>query len=649
MAQGTTPGAAPSGSAVGGPTDGSARAPEADGSQRSRLRAGLDRAGRLVCSPPVLLLALAAGLLLWALSLSRIDVSDLGGFGLAGAAPGIFWAAFGVLAAGFTASLAGRRRPDWWPAAFTVALIVVERATSAIVYPTLLYSYAWKHVDIIERLSANGGHLRLDNSLGDMAAYDQWAGFFAGNTALVKLLGVRNALSYAQWAPLVSSLLLLIPLVLIFRTFSRDWRLVWTAVWIFFLGNWVGQDYFSPQGFAFVLYLGVLALVFRNLGRTAPAGPHAVADALHPLTAPGRPQLDRRARVLWIAVLTPPIAAIAASHQLTPPMLALSLILLACFTRRYRNMPLAVLALGAAVVWDTVPAQAFLRLQVPQLLRTLGDLLANSQATTGSTPTGLGPVVGSWLDRGLSGTVALLALIGILRHPALRRTGWPLVLVAFAPMPMVAVNSYGGEMIFRVFMFALPGLAFFAAAALRPRPSPVGDRGSRMGAATLPVLLLLAAAFVPSYFGKDRLNYFPPGEVALADRMFAAAPPGSYIVAPDSDFPDSLVRYDTYPHYWIDQDNPAGITALMRDPGAVLARELAWPEPKAHAYIIFSRAQFADIGMNSLLPAGDLQRIEQSVAASPHFRVLYQNADGVVYQYVPTPVPVPAAAVKGAG
>ena len=606
----------------------------------------------------VVALPLTAALALWGYSVptTRAGVGDLGGFGLAAVLPWSFWTALGLLVLGFTVALHRPSRSALWPGCYTVALLLLQRATQALVYPGPLYSWAWKHIDIIDRLSANGGHLDLSNRLAAMAPYDQWAGFFAGNTALVKLLGLNGALSYAAWAPFVSSLLLLVPLVLLLQVFSRDRRLVWTAVWIFYLGNWVGQDYFSPQAFAFVLYLGVLALALRNLARTAPPGRHGAADDGYPLGSPPRAQLPRRERLVWLLLLVLPVAAVAMSHQLTPVVLAVGLMVL-LLTRRYRNWWLVALALLIPAAWDATSALSFFRLQLPAMEQTFGNLLANSQAGYGTTPTGTGPVIVSWMDRGLSGAVAGLAVVGVLRHPSLRRTALPLILVAVAPMPLVVANSYGGEMIFRVFMFALPGLSFFAAAALRRRPEPVArtDDGApaavaapasewRPGrarpllaaAVTLTVLGLLAAVFVPSYTGKDRLAYFPRAEVDLVDAMIAQAPPGSYIVAPDSNFPDAYAGYDHYAHWWLADDTGTPLSSLLADPAGYIARGMAWTGPDGHAYLLFSRAQESDVTMQRLLPPGSYARIEASVAASPSFRLILQNSDGKVYAYLPT-------------
>jgi|GEM_PF-166555 len=681
------PGAAVRGSTVGAGARSArgaaeAAAGEADGGEqadadpsRRRLGGGPPGSGGGPADPPrsrtvplLLIGLLAAAVTLWGVSLSRMNVEGLGGFGLTDRFPITFWLALVLLCAGFALAIHHPRRSPGWAAAYTVGLLLAERATSAIVYPTLLYNWAWKHVDIIDRLSANGGHLKLDNSLGDMAAYDQWAGFFAGNAALVKLLGVHDALAYARWAPFVSSLLLLVPLVLIYRVFSRDSRLVWTAVWIFYLCNWVGQDYFSPQAFAFALYLGVLAVVFRRMARPAKPGKHAAADAVHPLTGRpvGLPLLDRRQRLLWTALLTVPIAAIAASHQLTPLMLGLGLFAVALHPR-YRNWPLAAVGLVLPVLWDATSALSFVTLNMKSLIAAFGNLMANSSATTGATPTGIGPVTISWFDRGLSAAAVALAVAGVLRHPALRRTAFPLVLACVVGIPMMVANNYGGEMIFRVFMFMLPMLAFFGAAAMHPRqrpvavPGPVAE-GSRYAqpvprpsaavtATALPVLLVLALAFFPSYYGKDAINYYPPGEVRLVETMWRLAPSGSYLVAPDNDFPDADRHYAEDGHYWFDTDTPATVKNILADPAAALAGgfEADHLGKGQVGLVLITQSEINDAELSGLLPPGSLAKIEASLSASPSFEVAAHNAYGTVFEWVPSSTAGGGAGDPGGG
>ncbi|GAA4954515.1 hypothetical protein GCM10023238_21380 [Streptomyces heliomycini] len=57
---------------------------------------------------------------------------------------------------------------------------------------------------------------------------------------------------------------------------------MWTAVWIFQLANWVGQDYFAPQGLAYLLHLTVIAMVLRHFVRPGSAGRLRDRTALDP-------------------------------------------------------------------------------------------------------------------------------------------------------------------------------------------------------------------------------------------------------------------------------------------------------------------------------------------------------------------------------
>ncbi|MGI5398500.1 glycosyltransferase [Streptomyces sp. CA-135486] len=563
---------------------------------------------------------LAGALALWAFAVARTDTSRLGDFGLVGALPAAFWIALALLTAGFWICVRDPLRANRWSLAYTVGLIVLERATQALVYPTPLYSWAWKHDAVIEHLLTAGG-LQRGGRLGDMAVYDQWPGFFAAQAALVRLTGVENAAMYMAWWPLLSSLLLLAPLLLIYRTFTQDRRLIWTAVWLFYVANWVGQDYFSPQSLALALHLGVIAIALRR-GE--------------------RPTRGRRSRqVLWTALLIPLITAIVISHQLTPVMLVASLAVL-CVTRRYRDWTLLITLLLVFLAWNLTASLPFLREAVPEMVSSFGDVSHNLETGYGSTPTGTGPVIVSWVSRFLSASVLLLALIGVLRRRVLRHRARPLLLLGAVPLLMLVANDYGSEMIFRVLLFMLPGACFFAASALLPDVRPLAAEPGGHGAprpvtglrAVLPgvALLALTAAFVPSYSGKDRLSYFPPQEVALVRQVLDVAPKGSLVVAAHRNYPLAYASYWNVQHYWFLDDAKSHVEEILRDPAATLARDMASVEPPGRAYFLLTQGQIANSEMNGMLTGEQLRSIQKSVAASPLFAQVGRNSAGVVYE-----------------
>ncbi|MEU9572834.1 glycosyltransferase [Streptomyces massasporeus] len=620
------------------------------------------RSGRVALARPGVPLFVA--LTLWVYAMRHTDVSRLDDYGLVSALHPAFWAGLAVLTTGFWFTVRDPRRPAAWSAAYVLALLVMERATQAVLYPTPLYAWAWKHEAVIDHLLTAGG-LQTADQVGDMAVYDQWPGFFAAQAALQRLLGVDSAAMFMAWWPLASSLMLLLPLLLIYRTFTEDRRLIWTAVWLFYVANWVGQDYFSPQSVAYALHVGVLAVVLRRFGRSA--------------VRRGRPR-----QAVWTVVLTVMIVAIVISHQLTPGMLAVCLLAL-CLSRRYRDWVPVVTTVVIFLAWCLTAALPFLSAAMPDMIRSIGDVGANVETGYGATPTGTGAIATSWAARLLSGSVLLLAVVGVLRQRVLRHRARPLLLVAAAPLPMFAASSYGSEMIFRVLLFMLPGAAFFAAAALLPkvrtlaadaaaqeagnrrtatgsaaqepgnrqtatgstaqqpgnRQVPGPSKARRWGTGTwvplaatwVPLAALLGGtlAFVPAYSGKDRINYFPPQEVALVRQLFEQAPEGSLVVAANRNYPDAYASYWRVDHYWFLDDARSHVDRIVDSPASTLARDMAGVERPGRAYFLLTQGQLANSEMNGQLDKAQLDRIRTSVDDSPRFRLVAENGAGWLY------------------
>ena len=100
-------------------------------------------------------------------------------------------------------------------------------------------------------------------------------------------------------------------------------------------------------------------------------------------------------------------------------------------------------------------------------------------------------------------------------------------------------------MIFRIYLFGLPFVAFYAAAAFFPREISRRSEGqpkrrwTALGArvalpVALPVvLLLLVPGFAAGYYGKEQANYFSPQEVSAAQFVYGIAPRGSLLIGDD--------------------------------------------------------------------------------------------------------------------
>ncbi len=634
-----------------GPAPGHASAHPGPGPPRpGGGRAPRPRSARGTASAVLLPVSLA----LWLAALRDVDLDAMRDLGLLQVLPGIFWAALGLLTLGFCLALSDRRTHRGLLAAHTLGLIAVLHATPTLLYPTLRYSWAWKHLSVTDARLRNGGEVP---DAGKLSVYDEWPGFFDLNGLFLRATGLDSGVGYAAWFPAFTNALLLGPLLLLYRSVTRDPRLVWGAVWIFYSCSWVGQDYFAPQAFAFLMFVTVIALVVRRLPTSAAPAPGAA-----PGPGPGPPEgglappgsAPKRSPA-WppglLAAVLVVVAAIAASHPLTPLMLVSALALLA-LPRRNRRVVLPVLAgaVVATVAWDTTVAWSYISTQLGDLVGAVLEPdanIASGLATLGTAAPG--QTLLSWVDRILSAAVFVLAAVGFLTRPWTRRTGLPLLVLA--PLLLLAVNAYGGEMIFRAYLFALPAAALLVSAALLPPtpgtgagPSAAADGGPRAPdapalrtLAVLPVLLAMLGGLVFGYYGKEAVNRFTPDEVAAARFVTDNAPPGSRIVSLTSDVPGLDRLYDRHERVQLAAQDPEDKQRLVRDPLDGVEGYVYGATPTRPAYIVLSRAQTMNCYLTGTLPASLTPRLEAAMAGAEGFTRVWDTADATVFRYVTPP------------
>ncbi|WP_146259013.1 glycosyltransferase [Streptomyces tateyamensis] len=550
-------------------------------------------------------LVLPAALGIWLLSLRRVRLERMGDLGLLQVLPVWFWFALALLTVGFLAALREPRLRPRWLAGYLLALVLMIHATPSLLYPALRYSWAWKHIAVVDAMLRHNG--TVPNAQG-LDIYNQWPGFFDLNALLLRVTGLHSALGYAAWAPVFFNALLLGPLLLLYRSITADRRVVWGGVWIFYSASWVGQDYFSPQAFAFLLYVSVLAVVVRRL-QQRPAGGWPLP------------------RLLVLLLLE---FAIACSHQLTPLMLVSALLLLSLPRRNRRTvLPLLAGAVGFTVLWDSTVARPYLAANLHQLVHALSSPDANVfSGLAGLGAAAPGQVLVAWVDRGMSAGLFVLAVIAFWHRPWTRRT--PLPLLALAPLLLLAANNYGGEMIFRAFLFSLPATAFLSAALLlAPAPRP------RLRAAVVTVLLAaMLSGLLLGYDSKESMNRFAPDEVTAVRTTIDQAPPGSRIISVTSDLPGADRRYDEHTRVVFDQGTLAQRQELVRDPTAALQQAAA--NATGPVYLVLTRAQAAECYLTGTLPADTVARLHTAADLLPGLAVIHQGPDAVVYRFMTT-------------
>jgi hypothetical protein len=577
---------------------------------------------------PYGLLVLALGL--WALGLTEIDVYRMNDFGLISVLPAPVLGALVLLTGGAILLLRADRPDVLAMLVYIVTLVVMLYGIPVFVEQVARSSVNWVHEGFIEYIRRTGA------VAPSLEARFNWPGFFILAAFVADAAGINQPVTFANLAPVYFNLLYLLPLAMIFRAFTQDMRLVWAGLWLFALGNWVGQDYFSPQALAYFLDLVIVGVVLTWFRVAQPRservaswlrirGPAGRAiGRLYGLATPDdeRPRpLGAFQQVGLIAASVVTFAFIAYSHQLTPFFLTAGLLGLVALNRASpRGLPIVFGIMTVAwVSYMTVP---FLVGHVAPLLAEVGRL---------------GDTVGSNLVKRIQGspdhqavvTIRLVFTVGVWAVAALGalvrlrdgRRDLSLIVLAVAPVPLLGLQAYGGELILRLYLFTLPMAAFFVAGLLYGRPDGAPSRLRRL-LAGVAVSVVILVFFVTRY-GNERADLMTAAEVQAVDRLYAIAPSGSLLVAASNNLPWKFKDFEKYT-YLPEADNSLvgqidQITTLMADP--------KYPA----SYLILTRSQgnYAEVFLG--LAPGAWTRFVAAVRASPTFIDVYHNADADIF------------------
>ncbi|HLM65786.1 MAG TPA: hypothetical protein VK306_15935 [Acidimicrobiales bacterium] len=618
---------------------------------------------RMVGLPYPVMALCAAAVALWVSALDQIDVDAIGDTGLVSVLPLRFFAALALLTVSFTISVHRDLRPRWH-ALHVAILVLIIHGTLPLIYDAPRFAYVYKHLGVVDLVSRYG---TIDRTID---AYNNWPGFFLLNAYFREAAGLRDSIGYTPWAPVFFNLGFVMLLLFVHRSLVDDTRVRWCAVWLFVLGNWVGQDYLAPQAFAYLLYLAIVGVALAWLPSRRPwrwwgrARSRAVAlaarwnararwDALKAAyRSPEAPEAPATPERPWggggaaIALVLVLFTAVVASHQLSPLMITAVITALIVVGRRGPWwLPLVMAAMTVAWFWlvagEFLSAHSYLVGDVGQR----PDSAVNEElADLTSSP---GQVFVALTSRVLSASLAVLAAVGLFLRWRRGRPSATVVALAAAPLPLLGAVTYGGEMLFRVYLFSLPWVAFLAAWGLvrlcwgewaLPWRSAVAPIVATAGLFGLVVALCVAA------YGQEKSNHIRLGEVEASAWFYEHAPDASLMMLVNGSFPSRLEgNYGRFevgnflqePRYRNHRFQPGDVARLVRILEAdTLASMDARDVEEANAYVVVSKSQIAYADLYRLATPDQIASLEAILASSPLFEVVYTNEDARVYQLV---------------
>lgn len=462
--------------------------------------------------------------------------------------------------------------------------------------------------------------------------YHNWPLFPLLFGGLVTLTGL-DPLTLLGWFPTAIVLLYLVPLGGLLRLVTVPIRErvpgAWAlGLWLFVAFDWTGQDYFSPQALAFLVFLcwaWLLAWVaLRREGRfERPATAVALVlfgllvlthvltsllalGALTTLTIAGflrRPSLLVTCVVLflgWQAYVAAPFFASYGPHLLRA-LLAVQDFFLVNLSNR----------IGGSAEHEVI---ATLRVAVSLVAFGLGALgVARFLAARGSR-TGVAPTRSN--EPGLGRLADRFGARPWRRFPEETR----FALVFLAGIAVVApISLYGGEMLIRILLFSLPMLAVLL---VRAADAPV------VRLITLAALLVAAPLHVVTHYGNELYDHVSKGELTgfavVADTL---APANVYGAYPAADFRrttelDSRTSVPAGANYPLDPTPLDGPDTALR-----------WLDRDLPIYVAFSRgdAAAAELFFDD---RSYVERALERLDRDPAYRLVYRNPDIAIYEWL---------------
>jgi hypothetical protein len=613
-------------------------APDADRAARRRL--GLADAA-----------VLAGALALWTLAVARTDVSDVGQYGLLASIHPAFFGALVLCCAGFLAEVVRGARRGSALLAYVVLLILLLHATVPLLLTEPEYAWTYKHVGVVALFQQYGQVV----DAGDI--YQRWPGMFAATAQLADLSGA-DPLTLARFTPVLLNLASALVLLAIARTLSTDRRVAALTVFLFLCVNWIEEDYLSPQGLAYPLSLGVLLVVLRWLRHQPddPAGAAArwrAAGAWLRAGVPPAPRVSPAGRAAAVAALVLLDAALTATHQLSPYLAAAQVLtLVALGLTRPRWIALIVVAIPVLFLLPrySVVSGSF---DILESLDIFGNAGGNADGW-GSR----GQAFSAIVVRALALGVWIATALVVIRAARRREVGSVLVpaVAALAPFLLLVAQSYGGEAIYRVFLFSAPWCAFLLAraavrtasrrAARRPPAhlhSPGRWRPSRRRPAVAVAagalgLSMLALATVQGRHGQLMVDQQSAAEVAAAQYLYEHAEPGAVIALATPNFPSRITaRYGVY-----NRSVPVGEPDLVKGAGLkhVWLNDAYLPQIEQFlssfdgtaTYLVISDGMRRHAKYFGYLPDGSIDALDQTLAASPAWSVSYRTTDVTIFR-----------------
>ena len=554
-------------------------------------------------------------ILLWSLSLPSVNVRHMTDLGLVSVLPASTIIAFAIMTISFCLVLQRSQLQVPIILLHLLLLIFMLYGITTLVEEVPRFAVVYRLAGITEYI------MRTGSVNPNLDAYFSWPIFFVLSAFVAQIAGYHSIFPFATWAPVYLNLLYLGPLYIIFTSATTNNRVVWLGLLFFYLTDWIWQDYYSPQAVNFFLYLVFFAILLKwfkvtmqvklpigkqrlqHLGRFTPLAQRLYTwlSAPNALCTPSQP----RRRALLLVILLIVFAADVSSHPLTPFFILTSATILVIFGRTTTPRWLPIFMAIMIAAWLFFMTRAFLVGHLDALTGSLGDIFSTVSVNMTSRVVVGYPGHAFINDMRIIMTMFtwVLAFAGAVYRLRRGYRDVTYILLTIAPFFLIIANSYGGEMVLRIYLFALPFVVFFAAALFYSASDSAPSR--KVTITVIAISLILLGGFLFTRFGNEDMDYMTNNELEGIHYLYNIAKPNSLFIESSLSTPWQFQGFEKYNYDTLTDILPDAV--VTGDVNSVV--RFVKQENHVGTYLIFARSEKAEATQE----LGDSPRIARSV------------------------------------
>ena len=401
-----------------------------------------------------------------------------------------------MLLGSFLLALRGQNKKIYFVIILT--LIIFLTLTPPIIEETPRFRYAYKSYGFADYI------IRNDHIDPKVVWYHNWPGAFFSMSMLSKIINPENDLLFLMYFSFIIQIIYFFPVYTFLQLlFQDDDKKIWIGIWIFYILNFINQDYMSPQAFAYLYFLIILSVTVKlaKIGKNYDGMLNNISYK-------------------FVGVIL--ISGIAITHMMTSTLVLSIIFFSALFSSSssskkilYKFTFLFIIIITAWVIYG---AYVYLNWHLVDFIEkayNLDSMFSQNLQRVSGSPSHL---IISKLMIFTTFISIIFAALGItfsyFRKDKITSINTRILVMAGAILAIAPQSPYGGEMMMRIFLFMLPLLSFFIAQIFI---------NSNLKIILILFLIIMSPLNVITHYGNEEYDYVSKAELKSYDFFYEKA------------------------------------------------------------------------------------------------------------------------------